>query len=206
VQYCIYISTPLGGGVEIRRLVNQNRVTNAVFSTFYLFIQQLFYMLHADVVRTSGYVCIRIPAPPPSDVVDVEVDGKRFRAKYLKKRVRSGGREYVYHYLALGSSIEMFQLLGRRLEVRLLATATSAAAVKAVASTAELPAFPRQYLMLPCTDKIMKLLELAGGCVDMRTSDVGMTVMCAASTIKAALKKLQEEGKIVEEGWRICLR
>jgi hypothetical protein len=32
-----------------------------------------------------------------------------------------------------------------------------------------------------------------------------MAVMCAASTIKAALKKLQEEGKIVEEGWKVCV-
>jgi hypothetical protein len=121
-------------------------------------------------------------------------------------RVRSGGREYVYHYLSLGLNSETLQLLGRRLEVRLMNAAPQAAAVKAVVSTAELPAIPRQYLTLPCTEKIMKLLELAGGCIDVRTSDVGMAVMCAASTIKAALKKLKEEGKIVEEGWRICLR
>ena len=155
-------------------------------------------------VYVAKSVCIRIPAPPPSDVVEVEVDGRRFRARHLKMRVRSGGKEYVYHYLSLGSSIEVLQLLGRRLEVRLL-NMTPAAAVKAVASTAELPAFPRQYLTLPCADKILKLLELAGGCVDVRTSDVGLAVMCAASTIKAALKKLQEEGKIMENGWRICV-
>jgi len=159
----------------------------------------------ATAVYVAKSVCIRIPAPPPSDEVEVEVDGKRFRAKYLQMRVRSGGREYVYHYLSLGLNSETLQLLGRRLEVRLL-NAAPAAAVKAVASTAELPAFPRQYLTLPCADKIVKLLELAGGCVDARTSDVGLAVMCAASTIKAALKKLQEEGKIVEDGWRICLR
>jgi len=158
----------------------------------------------ATAVYVAKSVCIRIPAPPPSDVVEVEVDGRRFRARHLKMRVRSGGKEYVYHYLSLGSSIEVLQLLGRRLEVRLL-NMTPAAAVKAVASTAELPAFPRQYLTLPCADKILKLLELAGGCVDVRTSDVGLAVMCAASTIKAALKKLQEEGKIMEEGWRICV-
>jgi hypothetical protein len=163
-------------------------------------------MFPATAVYIDKRVCIRIPAPPPSDVVEVEVDGKRFRARYRKIRVKSGGREYVYHYLALGSSIEALQLLGRRLEVRLLNTSPAAAApVRAVANTAELPAFPRQYLTLPCTEKIVKLLELAGGCLDMRTSDVGLTVMCAASTIKAALKKLQEEGKIVEDGWRICL-
>jgi hypothetical protein len=160
----------------------------------------------ATAVHVAKSVCIRIPAPPPSDVVEVEIDGRRFRARYLKMRVRSGGREYVYHYLSLGLSSEALQLLGRRLEVRLLAPAAPAAAVKAIASTAELPQFPRQYLTLPCTDKILKLLELAGGCIDVRTSDVGMAVMCAASTIKAALKKLQEEGKITEKGWRICLR
>jgi len=162
----------------------------------------------ATAVHVAKSVCIRIPAPPPSDEVEVEVDGKRFRAKYLKMRVRSGGREYVYHYLSLGLNSETLQLLGRRLEVRLLTPVAPAAAapVRAVASTAELPAFPRQYLTLPCADKIVKLLELAGGCIDVRTSDVGMAVMCAASTIKAAVKKLRDEGKIVEEGWRICLR
>jgi hypothetical protein len=160
----------------------------------------------ATAVHVAKSVCIRIPAPPPSDVVEAEIDGRRFRAKYLKMRVRSGGREYVYHYLSLGLNSETLQLLGRRLEVRLLAPAAPAVAVKAVASTVELPAFPRQYLTLPCTEKILKLLELAGGCIDVRTSDVGMAVMCAVSTIKAALKKLREEGKIVEEGWRICLR
>ena len=159
----------------------------------------------ATAVYVAKSVCIRIPAPPPSGEVEVEVDGRRFRARYLQMRVRSGGREYVYHYLSLGLNSETLQLLGRRLEVRLL-NAAPAAAVKAVASTAELPAFPRQYLTLPCADKIVKLLELAGGCIDMRTSDVGLAVMCAASTIKAALKKLREEGKIVEDGWRICLR
>ena len=159
----------------------------------------------ATAVYVAKSVCIRIPAPPPSDEVEVEVGGKRFRARYLQMRVRSGGREYVYHYLSLGLNSETLQLLGRRLEVRLL-NAAPAAAVKAIASTAELPAFPRQYLTLPCADKIVKLLELAGGCVDMRTSDVGLAVMCAASTIKTTLKKLQEEGKIVEDGWRICLR
>jgi hypothetical protein len=160
----------------------------------------------AAAVYVAKSVCIRIPAPPPSDVVEVEVDGKRFRAKYLKMRIRSGGREYVYHYLSLGLNSETLQLLGRRLEVRLLKTAPAAAApVKAVASTTELPAFPRQYLTLPCVEKIVKLLEMAGGCIDVRTSDIGLAVMCAASTIKAALKKLQEEDKIVEEGWRICL-
>jgi hypothetical protein len=138
--------------------------------------------------------------------VEVEVDGRRFRAKYLKIRVKSGGREYVYHYLSLGLNRETLQLLGKMLEVRLLAPPAAAAPVRAVASTAELPALPRQYLTLPCADKIVKLLELAGGCIDMRTSDVGLAVMCAASTIKAALKKLQEGGKIAEEGWRICLR
>jgi hypothetical protein len=158
----------------------------------------------ATAVHVAKSVCIRIPAPPPSDEVEVEVDGRRFRARYLKIRVRSGGKEYVYHYLSLGLNSETLQLLGRRLEVRLLAPPASAA--RAVASTAELPVFPRQYLTLPCADKIVKLLELAGGCVDVRTSDVGLAVMCATSTIKAALKKLQEEGKIVEEGWRICLR
>jgi len=162
---------------------------------------------HATAVHVAKSVCIRIPAPPPSNEVVVEVDGKRFRARYLKIRVRRDGREYVYHYLSLGLNRETLQLLGRRLEVRLLNAAPAAAApVKAVATTAELPAFPRQYLTLPCTEKIVKLLELAGGCVDMRTSDVGLAVMCAASTIKAALKKLQEEGKIAEEEWRICLR
>jgi len=166
----------------------------------------MFPTLSATAVYIDKRVCIRIPAPPPSDVVEVEVDGKRFRARYRKIRVKSGDREYVYHYLALGSSIETLQLLGRRLEVRLLTPQTPAASVKAVAGTVELPAFPRQYLTLPCTDKIVKLLELAGGCVDVRTSDMGLAVMCAASTIKSALKKLQEEGKIVEEGWRICLR
>ena len=158
----------------------------------------------ATAVYVAKSVCIRIPAPPPSDIVEVEVDGRRFRARHLKMRVRSGGREYVYHYLSLGSSIEALQLLGRRLEVRLL-NAAPAAAVKAVARTAELPAFPRQYITLPCAEKILKLLELAGGCVDVRTSDVGLAVMCAASTIKAALKKLHEEGKITEEEWRICV-
>jgi hypothetical protein len=159
-----------------------------------------------EAVYVAKSICIRIPTPPPSDVVEVEVDGRRFRARYLRMRVRSGGREYVYHYLSLGLNSETLQLLGRRLEVRLMNAAPQAAAVKAVVSTAELPAIPRQYLTLPCTEKIMKLLELAGGCIDVRTSDVGMAVMCAASTIKAALKKLKEEGKIVEEGWRICLR
>jgi hypothetical protein len=158
----------------------------------------------ATAVHVAKSVCIRIPASPPSDEVEVEVDGRRFRAKYLRIRVRSGGREYVYHYLSLGLNRETLQLLGRRLEVRLLMP--TAAAVKAVAATAELPALPRQYITLPCADKIVKLLELAGGCIDVRTSDVGRAVMCAASTIKAALKKLQEEGKIVEDGWRICLR
>jgi len=162
-------------------------------------------MFTATAVYVDKRVCIRIPAPPPSDVVDVEVDGRRFRARYRKICVKRGDREYIYHYLALGSSIEMLQLLGRRLEVRLL-DAPPAAAVRAAASAAELPAFPRQYLTLPCTEKIMKLLELAGGCIDVRTSDVGMTIMCAASTIKAALKKLKDEDKIVEDGWRICLR
>ena len=159
----------------------------------------------ATAVYVAKSVCIRIPAPPPSDEVEVEVDGKRLRARYLQMRVRSGGREYVYHYLSLGLNSETLQLLGRRLEVRLL-NAAPAAAVKAVASTAELPAFPRQYITLPCADKIVKLLELAGGCVDVRTSDVGLAVMCAASTIKSAIKKLREEGKIAEDGWRICLR
>jgi len=159
----------------------------------------------AAAVHVAKSICIRIPAPPPSDVVEVEVDGKRFRAKYLKMRIRSGGREYVYHYLSLGLNSETLQLLGRRLDVRLLTPASSAAAVRAVASTAELPQFPRQYLTLPCTEKILKLLEMAGGCIDVRTSDVGMTLMCAASTIKAALKKLQEEGKIVEKGWKVCV-
>jgi len=163
-------------------------------------------MFLAKAVYTDKRVCIRIPTPPPYDVVEVEVDGRRFRARYRKIRVRSGGREYVYHYLALGSSIEVLQLLGRKLEVRLLMPAAPAAPARAVAITAELPALPRQYLTLPCAEKIVKLLELAGGCVDMRTSDVGMAVMCAASTIKAALKRLQEEGKILEDGWRICLR
>jgi hypothetical protein len=157
----------------------------------------------ATAVYIDKRVCIRIPAPPPSDVVEVEVDGRRFRARYRKIRVKNGGKEYVYHYLALGSSIDVLQLLGRRLEVRML---NAAPPVKAIATTEELPVFPRQYLTLPCVEKILKLLELAGGCVDMRTSDVGLAVMCAASTIKAALKKLQEEGKIAEEGWRICLR
>jgi len=163
-------------------------------------------MFLAEVVYTDKRVCIRIPAPPPSDVVEVEVDGRRFRARYRKIRVRSNSREHIYHYLSLGSKIELFDLLGRRLEVRLLTPAAPAAPSRAVASTAELPALPRQYLTLPCAEKIVKLLELAGGCVDMRTSDVGMAVMCAASTIKAALKRLQEEGKILEDGWRICLR
>jgi hypothetical protein len=156
----------------------------------------------ATVVYIDKRACIRIPAPPPSDVVEVKVDGRRFRAKYRKIRVRSGGKEYVYHYLALGSSIEVLQLLGRTLEVRLLPLAAPA---KAVATTTELSALPRQYLTLPCTEKILKLLEMAGGCIDVRTSEVGMAVMCAASTIKAALKKLQEEGKIVEEGWKVCV-
>jgi hypothetical protein len=161
----------------------------------------------ATAVHVAKSVCIRIPAPPPSNVVEVEVDGRRFRARYLKVRIRRGGREYVYHYLSLGLNSETLQLLGRKLEVRLLNAAPAAPApIKAVASTAELPAFPRQYLTLPCSDKILKLLELAGGCIDGRTSDVGLAVMCAASTIKTALKKLQEEGRIVEEGWRICLR
>jgi hypothetical protein len=156
-------------------------------------------------VYTDKKVCIRIPAPPPSDIVEVEVDGRRFRARYRKIRVRSGGREYIYHYLSLGSKVELFDLLGRRLEVRLLTPAAPAAPSRAVAITAELPALPRQYLTLPCAEKIVKLLELAGGCVDMRTSDIGLAVMCAASTIKAAIKKLKEEGKIVEEDWRICV-
>jgi hypothetical protein len=163
-------------------------------------------MFLATAVYVDKRVCVRIPAPPPSDVVEVEVDGRRFRARYRRIRVKSDGREYVYHYLSLGSSIEAFQLLGRRLEVRLLTSAALAVPVKAVASTAELPQFPQQYLTLPCTDKILKLLELAGGCIDMRTSDVGLAVICAASTIKASLKKLKEEGKIVEDGWRVCLR
>jgi hypothetical protein len=157
----------------------------------------------ATPVYVDKRVCIRIPAPPPSDVVELEVDGRRFRARYRRIRVKSRGREYVYHYLSLGSSIAALQLLGRRLEVHLL---NAAPTVKAAASTVELPALPRQYLTLPCTEKILKLLELAGGCIDARTSDVGLAVMCAASTIKAALKKLQEEGRIVEDGWRICLR
>ena len=156
----------------------------------------------ATVVYIDKRACIRIPAPPPSDLVEVKVDGRRFRAKYRKIRVRSGGKEYVYHYLALGSSIEVLQLLGRTLEVRLLPLA---APVKATATTAELSALPRQYLALPCAEKIMKLLELAGGCVDARTSDIGLAVMCAASTIKAALKKLKEEGRITEDGWRVCI-
>ncbi len=163
-------------------------------------------MFSATAVYIDKRVCIRIPAPPPSDVVEVEIDGRRFRARYRRMHVKSGGREYVYHYLALGSSIETLQLLGRRLEVRLLTPAAPTKTVKITASTTELPALPRQYLTLPCAEKILKLLELAGGCIDVRTSDVGMAVMCAASTIKAALKKLQEEGKITEDGWRVCLR
>jgi hypothetical protein len=157
----------------------------------------------ATVVYVDKRACIRIPAPPPSDVVVVDVEGRRFRARYRKIRVRSGGREYVYHYLSLGSSIEALQLLGRTLKVRLLASATTPA--KAVATTAELPALPRQYLTLPCAEKILKFLELAGGCIDARTSDIGLAVMCAASTIKAALKKLKEEGRVTEYGWRICV-
>jgi len=165
--------------------------SNATFST--------------TAVHVAKSVCIRIPAPPPSDVVEVEVDGKQFRAKYLKIHVRSGGREYVYHYLSLGLNSETLQLLGRRLNVRLLTPASPVTAVKAVASTAELPALPRQYLTLPCAEKILKLLELAGGCADTRTSDIGLAVMCAASTIKAALKKLKEEGRIIEDGWSVCI-
>jgi hypothetical protein len=159
----------------------------------------------ATAVHVAKSVCIRIPAPPPSDEVEVEVDGRRFRAKYLKMCVKSGGREYVYHYLSLGLNHETLQLLGRRLEVRLLMPQSPAAPVKAAVSTAELPALPRQYLALPCAEKILKLLELAGGCIDVRTSDVGLAVMCAASTIKAAFKKLKEEGKIAEDGWRVCV-
>jgi hypothetical protein len=158
----------------------------------------------ATAVYVAKSICIRIPVPPPSDVVDVEVDGERLRAKYLKMHIRRGGREYVYHYLSLGLNSETLQLLGRSLNVRLLTPASPATAVKAVASTAELPALPRQYLALPCAEKILKLLELAGGCVDTRTSDIGLAVMCAASTIKAALKKLKEEGRITEDGWRVC--
>ena len=159
-------------------------------------------VLLVKAVYVAKDVCIRIPEPPPSDVVKVEVDGKRLRARHLKIRVRRDGREYVYHYLCFGLNSETLQLLGRTLEVRMLATA---APVKAVASTAELPALPRQYLTLPCVEKILKLLELAGGCVDARTSDIGLAVMCAASTIKAALKKLKEEGRITEDGWRVCI-
>jgi len=159
-------------------------------------------VLLVKAVYVAKDVCIRIPEPPPSDVVKVEVDGKRLRARHLKIRVRRDGREYVYHYLCFGLNSETLQLLGRTLEVRVLATA---APVKGTASTAELPILPRQYLTLPCTEKILKLLEMAGGCIDVRTSEVGMAVMCAASTIKAALKKLQEEGKIVEEGWKVCV-
>ena len=159
----------------------------------------------AKAVYVAKSICIRIPTPPPSDTVEVEVDGKRFRAKYLKMRVRSGGREYVYHYLSLGLNRETLQLLGKTLEVRLLAPAVPAAPAKAAAITTELPALPRQYLTLPCAEKIVKLLELAGGCVDVRTSDVGLAVMCASSTIKAALKKLKEEGKITEDGWKVCI-
>jgi hypothetical protein len=157
-------------------------------------------------VYVAKDVCVRIPEPPPSDVVEVEVDGRRLRARHLKMRVRRSGKEYVYHYLCFGLNRETLQLLGRKLEVRLSAPTAPAAAVKAAASTAELPALPRQYLTLPCAEKILKLLELAGGCIDARTSDIGLAVMCAASTIKAALKRLKEEGKIVEEEWRICLR
>ena len=159
-------------------------------------------VLLVKAVYVAKDVCIRIPEPPPSDVVKVEVDGKRLRARHLKIRVRRDGREYVYHYLCFGLNRETLKLLGRTLEVRMLATA---APVKAVASTAELPALPRQYLTLPCVEKILKLLELAGGCADTRTSDIGLAVMCAASTIKAALKKLKEEGRIIEDGWRVCI-
>ena len=81
----------------------------------------------ATAVYVAKSICIRIPAPPPSDEVEVEVDGRRFRARYLKIRVRSGGREYVYHYLSLGLNSETLQLLGRRLEVRLLAPPAAAA-------------------------------------------------------------------------------
>jgi len=156
----------------------------------------------AKAVYVAKDVCIRIPEPPPSSAVEVEVDRRRLRARYLRMRVKRGGREYVYHYLCFGLNRETLKLLGRTLEVRMLATA---APVKAVASTAELPALPRQYLTLPCVEKILKLLELAGGCVDARTSDIGLAVMCAASTIKAALKKLKEEGRITEDGWRVCI-
>jgi len=157
----------------------------------------------ATAVHVAKSICIRIPVPPPSDSVEVEVDGERLRAKHLKMRIRRGGREYVYHYLCFGLNRDALQLLGKKLEVRMLSPAAPA---KAVTSTAELPALPRQYLMLPCAEKIMKLLELAGGCIDVRMSDVGLAVMCATSTIKATLKKLKEEGKIAEDGWMICLR
>jgi hypothetical protein len=134
--------------------------------------------------------------------MELELDGRRLRGRYMKVRVRKNGVERVYHYLSLGSKVELLDLLGRKVEVKLT---EAQSASRAVAATAELPQFPRQYLTLPCTEKILKLLELAGGCIDMKTSDVGMAVMCAASTIKAALKRLKEEGKIAEEGWRICV-
>jgi len=158
-------------------------------------------VLQTTAVYVAKSVCIRLPEPPPADVVEVEIDGRRFPARYLQVRVRSGGKEYVYHYLSLGSTAEVMQLLGRKLNVKVLD-----APAKLAAKTAEVPALPRQYLTLPCSEKIVKLLELAGGCIDMRTSEVAVSVMCAHSTIKAALKKLIEEGKVVEEEWRLCLQ
>jgi len=158
-------------------------------------------VLRTTAVYVAKSVCIRLPEPPPAETLEVEVDGRRFTARYLKMRVRSGSKEYIYHYLSLGTTAEAMQLLGRKLDVKILGPPT-----KVAASTTEMPILPRQYLTLPCTEKILKLLELAGGCIDMRTSEVSISVMCAHSTIKAALKKLHEEGKIMEDGWRTCLR
>ncbi len=158
-------------------------------------------MLQTTAVYVAKSVCIRLPEPPPAEVVEVEVDGKRYTARHLQMRVRSSGREYVYHYLSLGSSSEVMHLLGRKLSVRVLGPS-----VKVAAETVETPLLPRQYLTMPCVEKILKLIELAGGCIDVKTSEISVSVMCAHSTIKAALKKLIEEGKIAEDGWRICLR
>ena len=158
----------------------------------------------ARVVSKKGCAYIRLPERPAFDKAVVEVDGVRYRAKYVQERVKINGVVYVYHYLRLGCGMKVINLIGRMVEVKLVDVLD--APVRAVAKTVEVPVLPRHLLAAPCAEKVLALLQLAGGCINARTSDIAVATVCSSSTVKAAISALVKQGKVVERGWEICLR
>ena len=158
----------------------------------------------ARVVSKKGCAYIRLSERPAFDKALVEVDGVRYRAKYVQEKVKINGVVYVYHYLRLGCGMKVANLIGRTVEVKLVDVLD--APVRAVAKTVEVPVLPRHLLAAPCAEKVLALLQLAGGCINARTSDIAVATVCSSSTVKAVISALVKQGKVVERGWEICLR